>query len=666
MAKNYKIVFKSLRTGRTYTVHIGGGSGAEVELKGGASPFMTQEDNNEDFFTPVRTQSGYLRVMDDGFAADGVTAFDWKDLLPSASKERYVTLIDENDDTLWQGYIQAQNFSGTLYGGTQEREFPIQCGVSAMEGTMIDNTGDMKNFAYLIYSLFYDHDASIQYTHFGFQGGADAKSWLLTMVDWRNFTKMVSGDIVAKYTKLQVLQDVCRFWGWTCRTEGTQVFFSCMDDAGERNNWVSFTAAQMRELTDSTVGSTGSTGNAALSCDIFVSMNNDETLIRGIKRATLKVDVNPDETVFKFAPEDLEEEMGEPTTWVGDRLVGYYKTNTFRTLYGHTMDAYAPNASGGFERRSLYESSESDTPRDVDVILIRNVPAVSPFIMLSSKQPMAYGGGSLSFSGSFLQGEKSYTPRDNGLLVKIGIGLTRNTAQWFYLRWTDATHQESGWSSDMNNAFKLATNGSSITGAYGIYTGSGTAIVLNIFRYHSIPVANNLYGYLYCDIYGIDGEDNFEISDFTISYSRETTTIPADGARSRTIKKELPTSKEYSADNSGVLEEQWEEYTIFATDNGLEYGRGLIIGSNGSFVETVQYGGSSVNQQHPEQHLVNRIANFMQHSKRVLNMELRKGAGQVDAIMPMNTVTHNGKTYFTLAVGHEWRDDVKKVSLIEM
>ena len=58
MAKNYKIVFKSLRAGTTYTVHIGGGSGAEVELKGGASPFMTQEDDNEDMFTPIRTQSG--------------------------------------------------------------------------------------------------------------------------------------------------------------------------------------------------------------------------------------------------------------------------------------------------------------------------------------------------------------------------------------------------------------------------------------------------------------------------------------------------------------------------------------------------------------------------------------------------------------------------------
>ena len=670
MAKNYKIVFKSLRTGTQYTVHIGGGSGAEVELKGGSSPFMTQEDNNEDFFTPVRTQSGYLRVMDDGFAADGVTAFDWKDLLPATAMQRYVLLTNEDDDILWQGYIQAQNFSGELYGGAQEREFPVQCGVSAMEGQMVETTGDTKNFAYLIYSLFYDHDALVQYTHFSFQGGADAKAWLLTMVDWRNFTQVVSGDVVPKYTRLQVLDDVCRFWGWTCRTEGTCVYFSCMDDIGEMANWVTFTQAQMRELSASTSGTTGTTSDVVLSGDIFASMNNDETLVNGVKRAVLKVDVNTETTAFKFAPEDLRKIMGDPSIWVeGDYpMVGYFRTNTWTDLDGDTMRAYAPyDDYGGFERRSIFESSESDNSQDVDVMLIKVSPIPqSPILILTSNEERAYGGGSFTFSGTIFKGYKQYTPNDNyGIKVSLGIVPPNGTAQWFYMRYVDSPFSmQSGWSSDQNNYFYLSTNGSNIVGVFGV---AQQGIVPSQLRFKSIPVADGLYGYLILKIWGMEGERDYEIADFTMNYTRDKTILPTtDFTRSRVIKKELPTTKEYSADNAGVLEGKWDEYSIFATDNGLEYGKGLIMNSGGGFVETVQYGGSSTNQQHPEQHLVNRVAYFYRNSKRMLSLELRKGAGQVNAIMPMNTVTIDSVPYATISVGHEWRDDVMKVRMIEI
>ena len=75
MANNYSITFMSLRDGTSYTVHIGGGTGPEIPLKGGAQPFTTQEDDDEDMFVPVRTQSGYFRIVNDGRDANG-NAFD--------------------------------------------------------------------------------------------------------------------------------------------------------------------------------------------------------------------------------------------------------------------------------------------------------------------------------------------------------------------------------------------------------------------------------------------------------------------------------------------------------------------------------------------------------------------------------------------------------------
>ena len=88
MANNYSITFISLRAGTVYTVNIGGGTGNAIPLKGGAEPFSTQEDGQEDEFMPIRTQSGYLRIVDDGKDANG-NAFNWKDLIPSTNISRH-------------------------------------------------------------------------------------------------------------------------------------------------------------------------------------------------------------------------------------------------------------------------------------------------------------------------------------------------------------------------------------------------------------------------------------------------------------------------------------------------------------------------------------------------------------------------------------------------
>ena len=117
---NYSISFKSLRTNSVYTLNIGGGSGTAIALKGGAQPFTTEENDDEDQFCPIRTQTGHIRIVDDGKDANGnaLSADWWKDLAPINDTERPVTLtgVDANGNslgTLWQGFMQAQNFGGT-------------------------------------------------------------------------------------------------------------------------------------------------------------------------------------------------------------------------------------------------------------------------------------------------------------------------------------------------------------------------------------------------------------------------------------------------------------------------------------------------------------------------------------------------------------------------
>ena len=157
-SSNYSITFKSLRSGIAYTLTIGGGSGNAIPLHGGAEPFTTDEDASEDQFTPIRSQSGYFRIMDNGTNANGgVLSSDWwKDLLPATDSERYVKLTHFSGSSTiadWQGFMQSQTFSGALYGNPQEREFPVICPLGVLAGEDIDFNAGLKNFAYLLKSV---------------------------------------------------------------------------------------------------------------------------------------------------------------------------------------------------------------------------------------------------------------------------------------------------------------------------------------------------------------------------------------------------------------------------------------------------------------------------------------------------------------------------------
>jgi hypothetical protein len=684
MAIHWQIPFKSLRTGYLYTVNVydSAYSGSAIILKGGAQPFITQEGNDTDIFTPIRTQTGYIRIIDDGKDASGNTlsaANSWTAMLPTTNTERPVTLTCDDGSanyTVWQGFIQTQNFSGVLYGNPQEREIPVQCGVSALAGVTISTeVTEMKNFAYLIASLFTN---VIDYDTFTFQGGQDAQSWLRNTVDYQNFMQVIEGETVAKYNALDVLTDVCRFWGWTCRTQGRQVFFTCMDDTAEQSSWATFTRAQMLALTASTTGTYSSTRTIALSGDIFASTGNDETMIQGIKTATVKVEVNPESTAIKFAPSDLEKEMGNPSIWVqttGKDMVGYFKTPFTRsTLDGKTLYATAFGANDGFERRIIFSSKEAEDGDAVDVMLItRDYLEISgvavPIIQMYTKRAMAYGGGTLKFRGDIYVEAERYSESGDfkAIWVRVGIGMTRETAHWFYLTahggYTWDYTIDSGWNSTSTNQFLLNVNGGSINGVKVIHE---VMLLKSALDFASIPVAANLYGYMYIDILGAnDISSPYQIANFEVDFSREETVLPttATQVRSRTIKPELATSRKYTAQNASNVDAKWNADCIFASDNLLEYGHGLIMSPSGSFVSEVPYGTST---EHPEQHLANRVAAFGQKARRMVSMELRSNALNVEYVTATKKVSFEGTTYHPISISHDWRDDITKISMIEL
>lgn len=708
MAKNYKIQFVSLRAGTTYVLEIGGGSGTAVQLNGATDTFVTEEDRNEDMFQPIRTQSGSFRILDnmcdyDGTIIDATLKWDWwKDLLPAKDSDRPVRLIHTEGNTTvvdWQGFMQSQTFSGALYGGVQEREFPVTCPLTILAGEDVNFNRGLANFATVLKDVCDTIDTKsgnmVHIDTIMVQGGADAQAWLMTKIDWQNFAQDDANGVArAKYSLYDVLEDTCRFWGWTARTEGTTLYLTAADDAVEQV-YLSLNRTELNILAGGTaVGTTEVPIPTATLTDtsanpVFASTDQTDYKVQGPHKAVVKADCNEHDTIVKFASKDISDAMGDTYTWVqkqGEDLTGYFTTSPINSTSGigsQTMKVITPVnpsiPSGAICKRQIYQSKDTESPVVGDMMLIYashfGYQDVTPSIQLQTLRPMSFSGGSISLGGTAWMGTEPLQQEDNlyALSFRLGIGMTRESAKWWYMSreiysFLPSVEIKRGWG-DSPSVFNVPLQGNTLksTGVMLAFFASG----LSMSIYNAIPVGQDTYGYIFIDIMGAHDYTNdneikaFEIANLEISYSRDTIDIPTSTSvvRPRELKTERVTTQEYSAVNTNDSKEEWNANCIFASDNNMEYGYGLLLDDNGNIISTVNYGGIPA---HPEQHLANRVVNYWATAKRMLDLDVLKN--NIAAIAPHTKVTvgSEGGQFVPLAIGHDWRDDKVKLTLIQL
>ena len=679
---NYSITFKSLRAGTAYTVNIGGGTGSAIPLKGGAQPFVTEEDDTEDFFAPVRTQTGYLRVVDDGFAADGTTAFNWKDMIPATDTSRPVTLT-ANGSVVWQGFMQAQNFGGTLYGNPQEREFPIQCPLSALSASDVDDINrELKNFAYIIKQAF-DNLTGISISRYIFQGGVTAQSWLLKLVDWQNFIQASDDGLSGKYDNLTVLQDLCAFWGWTCRVNNQDVVFACVDDATV-TGMLTLTQSQLNSMAggtvDGTIGQTFLSG-ITLSGEIFASTDNEDGHVRGVSRAMVTNDGSPAErSVLGFAPDSVQKEMEGRTTRTerdGNKWVDYTED-----LLSFTSDYLKGECRSGYASFNIVEIRDirMGSGETSNIIQLKKYTELFSGTAYASLQTTFhhsfYDSDSQSRFGvnsGFTMKAKVYIKSkqvddhdpDNEMLglgtmyMRVGVGIDRQHAMW----WNGTS-----WS-DSIDGFAVALG--NLDDQLYIKVGND--------YYSWIPTNQvNLFGKLFVDFFGVlqihgqPVDTVVDIHDFNFEFVRSTSVAEESetvitnrfgnfgGARKYRVI-ERAGSREYTSKNTSKVRDEWYSDVIYASDNDMQNGYGVVLEPNGVQMGKQTYGN---NQSWPEQHLADRVTNYWSTSKRKIACELKSNA--IGQITPQNTVTLDGTTGYPIAISHEWRDDITKLTIIEL
>ena len=673
MAKNYTITFVSLRAATTYTLHIGGGSGDSVPLKGGAQPFVTQEEETDDQYTPVRTHIGYLRILDNGLDANG-NAWDWKDLVPDSDTARPVTLthVSGNDTVIdWIGFMQAQDFGSVLYGNPQEREFPVQCVLSVTQGTDINYTQkEIQNFAYLLKQIVDAIPSDQRPTNYVIQGGEDAQAWLLKQIDWQNFcTTDDEGNISARFTMYECLEDVCRFWGWTARTYQQTMYLTCTDDQVEQK-LLKLTYEQLATMAGGTAAgtTTDDMADVSLSGDIFASIENHDYLVRGVNNAQVQVNGNRadkylvDLTADKF--EKLLKDQGwNQTPIVDDGKFAYYTND----LLSFTMPLLKGNATtnyGSFNMARLAPNAmeEGDYYSEIRIKKSYDSEATTGYVSLETVYQHAFDDGYFQMLGETFRLATKYEDvteqqknigdyfGNKTMYMRIGIGASRAAAKWY---------NGTSWGDEVT-AFK-ATIGNA-NEYIGVVSNSGN------FRKTKIAV-DSLKGYLYIDFFGSndmpekDGQRSFEIADFQVTFTRtESRNVAVSGKRS-SEQIDRNNVRIYKAKNENKVRGDYNADCIYGSDNDMEFGYGVLINQDGSYMNGLTYGESTV-PEYPEQHLANRVVEYWSTPKRKIECELKANA--IATIDPGTLVTIDATLTHPIAICRDWYDDLVRFVLLEM
>lgn len=670
----WKTGFVGLRSGVEYTVKIWKDgtlpSGYPLTLKCSGEPFMTQEDDDADMFVPVRTQSGYLRIVDDGWAvnADGqVVRFDWRSMVPMTDTELGVTL-EGDGAVVWQGFIQSRNFGATLYGEPQVRELPLQCVLTVTEGTDVSyEHREMENFAYLLEEIL-SSIPCVEITDVVVQGGSDAQEWLLTNIDWQNFSNVDSeGDLSPRFKLYQCLEDLCRFWGWTARTFGRVLYLTCADDTVE-TTFLTLTRAQLRTMAGGVAaGTTGSGFNTVLlTGGIFASTDTMDFQERGVSVATVKSDGNRgDEEVVMYVDNIVVMMMKDLGWQRTEEHDGKYIRYTL-PLYTIDRPLLSGTAVSGKSSFNIAEawSANVEGRSEWNVIRILNTYDGSVFCSLESRYEHVFDDGWLELHGDAYRYAERFEDTDDrrgeygkkSMYVRLGIGESRQTAQWY---------TGSSWSSSVST-FKVSI-GNSGNILYVLTSGLTTGWI------QTIPVSG-LCGKIFIDLLGsddlddIDGKKTFEMSDLRCVYQRNLTgptVVSPDspwGGMRNAVMINRADEREYEAYNSSVVSDEWNSDLAYASDNDMNFGYGVVVKADKSgYLSTVGYGNR---QLIPEQHLADRVTHYWRHSRRRIEAELLVSA--VTAVTPGSKVVLDNTTLYAVSIGRDWRDDVWRGVLLEL
>ena len=244
---HYQIDFVALRTNDVFRLEIlkDGTPDSVIHLRGAENPIETTEDNTDDIFSPIRKQTGHLRIADNGYDLDG-NEFDYTDILPLDTFDHQVRLwqVGGTDVLRWIGYIKPDTLTSRLFEAVSIREFQIVCPLGCLYETHVsfsntkNNQGTVKTMGQILYTAL--DSLGVDWANVYKQNNVQGRTDLTAKVSLLNFisnnepthTTPPEEDIDAFTSSWSdestswgnLVEEVCKFWGWVLYSRGYDLY----------------------------------------------------------------------------------------------------------------------------------------------------------------------------------------------------------------------------------------------------------------------------------------------------------------------------------------------------------------------------------------------------------------------------------------------------------
>ena len=226
--------------GTQYRVDIydEGYTGSPVQLTAGETPFTTDEDDSDDFFAPVRTQSGTLQICTETPSGSTIKL---EDILPANNISRPVRLVNLSNSNAveWQGFLSCEAYSQDYIGIPQNLDLPLIGVLEAMDSIEVELSESMafkKILGHVAYAIKAIEDKSGMSLFDQMYISTYCKNALTTQYFYNNVyfstEEQISGDNITvdvhSISAKAILEQVAKFFGCCWREKGQNIYLEAL------------------------------------------------------------------------------------------------------------------------------------------------------------------------------------------------------------------------------------------------------------------------------------------------------------------------------------------------------------------------------------------------------------------------------------------------------
>ena len=666
-------------------------TGAVVELTPAAVPFETQEDSADTWFVPIRKQTGYIRVLDEG---------NTEGIMPVGMKDRYIEYT-EDGSLKWCGYMVPDVFSSDWDVTPNEVEFPVVGGLGVLEGEYLNEddglgvvslgelmyqsltaTGINYNKIYLPKEVLrysgsddYLFPLSLEVSRFNFFKDNDALN--SDDADWTRYNGK---------TCYEVISEIMKLWGWTIRERGKDLWVTSTVNRGSFSIAVNDLEAVSyggAKIIDQTV----TVDQYEISSLELAGSDHKRDVLQGRKKVIVKAAVNPvgavvpsvDKAKMRYVDSFVSKFETEGQPYAYEKISFYvpkigYTDVRFRTYIKAGMNTSYSNwtsVSQSIEDISLYVGAyfieqERVTAEEYqkkknwnlsETIRINlqdwtgDYPTITearslPIVIMKSRNVANYVSGAFVISAqtrSISQGFLTdYDGNGKGTLeIRFRVGGKYwngsswvSSAAWFTVNMGNEEDPESAQGT--GKIISTKTLDMPYNGADG----------------YVMPINQSLSGEIELTIhavrndggYGVLMLDNFKVDYFGEDQDQQ----KSDDSENRYAKQ---TGLSYNSEEEINLQ--------MATNNNNKAGYG-IISLNGTNVESMYFVGTNQTAR-PEMNLVSKGAQLYGRNTEKLTLQL-----DAMGIYPHDLLTRNGKKYALASEAVNWQEETAQYIIMEV